>query len=213
MNGWVSILFTVVGGIMLLMKNKTNENGGGGYTVVNDNNTAPSPSEEENIGEETNSEPDVPIIDTKSVTIEDVMKDPSILDILKITDRDKYESLTRSIWNSDELLAQYTGKQSGSFDSKENEVVRLLEEGFKAEYVGISTTGDYWIEIFTKYDSNVGWNGDEKVGVTLYEILFNYPNGRTNKYKRGWELATAVNLEHPVWNFDIASFEQSVKNL
>jgi len=203
MNGWISILFTVVGGIMLFMKNKTNENGGGGYTVVNDNTPAPSPSEE-NVSAE---------IDSKNVTVNDVLDDPSILDILKITDRDKYESLTRSIWNNDELLAQYTGKQSGSFDNKENEVVRLLDEGFKAEYVGISTTGDYWIEIFTKYDSNVGWNGDEKVGVTLYEILLNYPNGRTNKYKRGWELATAVNLEHPVWNGDIASFEQSIKNL
>lgn len=203
MNGWVSMLFTVVGGIMLLMKNKTNENGGGGYTVVNDNPPAPSPSEE-NVSAE---------IDSKNVTVNDVLDDPSILDILKITDRDKYESLTRSIWNNDELLSQYTGKQSGSFENKENEVVRLLDEGFKAEYVGISTTGDYWIEIFTKYDSNVGWNGDEKVGVTLYEILFNYPNGRTNKYKRGWELATAVNLEHPIWNSDIASFEQSVKNL
>lgn len=203
MNGWVSMLFTIVGGIMLLMKNKTNENGGGGYTVVNDNTPAPSPSEE-NVSAE---------IDSKNVTVNDVLDDPSILDILKITDRDKYESLTRSIWNSDELLAQYTGKQSGSFENKENEVVRLLEEGFKAEYVGISTTGNYWIEVFTKYDSNVGWNGDEKVGVTLYEILFNYPNGRTNKYKRGWELATAVNLEHPVWNSDIASFEQSIKNL
>lgn len=203
MNGWVSILFTVVGGIMFLMKNKTNENGGGGYTVVNDNPPAPSPSEE-NVSAE---------IDSKNVTVNDVLDDPSILDILKITNRDKYESLTRSIWNNDELLAQYTGKQSGSFENKEKEVVRLLEEGFKAEYVGISTTGNYWIEVFTKYDSNVGWNGDEKVGVTMYEILFNYPNGRTNKYKRGWEIATAVNLEHPIWNSDIASFEQSIKNL
>jgi hypothetical protein len=209
MNGWVSILFTVVGGIMLLMKNKTNENGGGGYTVVNDNNTAPSPSEEENIGEETNSETDVPIIDTKAVTIEDVMKDPSILDILKITDRDKYESLTRSIWNNESTLNNFTSTHGWKqFNSKENEVIRLLDEGFKAEYVGIK--GDYWMEIFTKYEPNIGWNGDEKVGVTLYEVLANYP-GREMVSKRNWELATAVNLEHPIWNENITLFERVIK--
>lgn len=185
MNGWISIIFSVLGGIALLMKSKENERGGSGYTVV----------------------------DAKKVTVDDVLQDPSILDVLKIVDRDKYESLTRTIFNSQELMDAYAGKESGSFTNKDEEVIRLLEEGFNSEFVGISDKGDYWIEIFTKYEPNIGWNGEEKVGVTIYEVLLNFPNGRTNRYKRNWELATSVNLEHPVWLFDIASFEQVVKDM
>ena len=74
MNGWISILFSIMGGLALLMKNKTSENGGGDFTVVRDgDSTTPSHSGEE--------------MSTKDITVLDVVDDPSLLDEYKSVEK------------------------------------------------------------------------------------------------------------------------------
>lgn len=171
MNGWISIIFSVLGGVALLMKSKMNENGGG-FTVVKDGDTtAPSPSSDQ----ETPSERDV--------TVKDVIEDPSLLDDLKFSDPSKYEEITKSIYRDLDSLKRYvrdtqatTGEYFAPFANKEVEVLRILQEGFGTEYVGKSMSGEYFVEVFTKKDENIGWRGGEKVGIIIYEVLMNLPD-------------------------------------
>lgn len=187
MNGWVSMLFTVMGGIMFLMKNKTNENGGGGYTVVNDNTPAPSPSEE----------------DMSHITEEDVIADPSLLSVMKISDPDRYEELTQSIWRNMSAKQKYVqqtyylyGSKLVDMPDKEEEIIKLLEEGFTTEYVGRSVSGENFVEVFTKKDDNIGWNSrGDKVGITIFEILINNPDQGQVRI-RDYELADETRHEY-----------------
>lgn len=181
MNGWVSLLFTIMGGVALFMKGKTEQKGGDFSVIKNNSENAPSESVQEDVdmtvttGESSTSVP-------SDVTISDVINDPSLLNTLKLTDPEKYDQLTTYIWRSLDYLKQYvrdtkatTGEYVAPFASKEEEVLRLLQEGFSTEYVGRSLTGQYWVEIFTKKDDNIGWRGDEKVGIIIYEVLMNFP--------------------------------------
>lgn len=181
MNGWVSLLFTIMGGVALFMKGKTEQKGGDFSVIKNNSENAPSESVQEDVdmtvtpGESSTSVP-------SDVTISDVINDPSLLNKLKLTDPEKYDQLTTHIWRSLDYLKQYvrdtkatTGEYVAPFASKEEEVLRLLQEGFSTEYVGRSLTGQYWVEIFTKKDDNIGWRGDEKVGIIIYEVLMNFP--------------------------------------
>lgn len=171
MNGWISIIFSVLGGVALLMKSKTNENGGG-FTVVKDGDpTAPSPSSDQ----ETPS--------GRDVTVKDVIEDPSMLETLKFSDPDKYEEITKFIYRDLDSLKRYvrdtqatTGEYFAPFTNKQVEVLRILQEGFGTEYVGESMSGQYFVEVFTKKDENIGWRGGEKVGIIIYEVLMNLPD-------------------------------------
>ncbi len=197
MNGWISIIFSVLGGIALLMKSKTDENGGGGFTVVQqDGDTpAPSPSNE----------------DLSNVSVQDVIDDPSLLESLKIEDPEKYEEITRTIVQNPSYMNQYVrqskyynGSQWISLDNKENEVLKLIEEGFRTEYVGRSLSGEYWIEVFTKNDPNLGWNSaDEKVGITTFVIMLRFPEEDSARMMRDFELADS---KGHYWNHYVQEF-------
>ena len=170
MNGWISIIFSVLGGVALLMKSKTSENGGG-FTVVKDGDTTvPSPSSDQ----ETHS---------GDVTVRNVIEDPSLLETLKFSDPDKYEEITKFIYRDLDSLKRYvrdtqatTGEYFAPFTNKQVEVLRILQEGFGTEYVGKSMSGQYFVEVFTKKDENIGWRGGEKVGIIIYEVLMNLPD-------------------------------------
>lgn len=165
MNGWVSILFTVVGGIMFLMKSKKDENGGGGYTVVNDNTPAPSLSFEN--------------VNLSEVDENDVIENPALLDLLKISEPEKYDEITLSIWQNPSYRHEYTRstKKWVEIDDKEREVIKILEEGILKPYKVVkSQSGDYFIEVFVKDDENVGWDNGEKVGITQYAIILKTPD-------------------------------------
>ena len=170
MNGWISIIFSVLGGVALLMKSKTSENGGG-FTVVKDGDTTvPSPSSDQ----ETHS---------GDVTVRNVIEDPSLLETLKFSDPDKYEEITKFIYRDLDSLKRYvrdtqatTGEYFAPFTNKQVEVLRILQEGFGTEYVGKSMSGQYFVEVFTKKDENIGWRGGEKVGSIIYEVLMNLPD-------------------------------------
>ena len=184
MNGWVSILFTVVGGIMFLMKNKKDENGGENYTVVSEN--TPDSSDEINL---------------ETVTVDDVIADPSILDLLKVSDPDKYEEIARHIWqNHNELLAYVRSTEKVvEIDDKEKEVMKVLEEGIlKPYHVGLSQSGEYYIEVFVKEDENIGWENGEKVGIVIYEVIRKLPD-KPIQMIRDYQMA---NLEDN-YNFDV----------
>lgn len=198
MNGWISIIFSVLGGIALLMKSKTNENGGGGFTVLQDGDTpAPSHSAE----------------DLSDVSVQDVINDPSLLDSLKIADPEKYEEITRTIVQNPSYMHQYVrqskyynGSQWISLDNKESEVLKLIEEKFKTEYVGRSLSGEYWIEVFTKNDPNLGWNSaEEKVGITTFVIMLRFPEEDSARMMRDFELADS---NGHYWNHYIKEFNE-----
>lgn len=180
MNGWVSLLFTIMGGVVLFMKGKTEQKGGDFSVIKNNSENAPSESVQEDV--DMTVTPGESSTSVHDVTISDVINDPSLLNTLKLTDPEKYDQLTTYIWRSLDYLKQYvrdtkatTGEYVAPFSSKEEEVLRLLQEGFSTEYVGRSLTGQYWVEIFTKKDDNIGWRGDEKVGIIIYEVLMNFP--------------------------------------
>lgn len=172
MNGWISILFSIMGGLALLMKNKTIENGGGDFTVVQDGDTpTPSPSADEG----------TPF--GRDVTVKDVIENPSLLETLKFRDPDKYEEITKFIYRDIDYLKRYvrdtqatTGEYFAPFTNKQVEVLRILQEGFGTEYVSESKSGQYFVEVFTKKDENIGWRGGEKVGIIIYEVLMNLPD-------------------------------------
>lgn len=191
MNGWISILFSLMGGLALLMKNKTSENGGGDFTVVrNGDSTTPSHSGDE--------------MSAKDITVLDVVDDPSLLDVLKITDPDKYEKITQTIWQNPSYLQRYVrtskytrGEWWVDIDNKEDEVMQVLEEGvLQPFYVGKSASGEYFIEVFVKEDPNIGWNGDgEKVGIVMYEIIRKFPDQPTRMI-RDYQLADMDHFQY-----------------
>lgn len=184
MNGWVSMLFTVVGGIMFLMKNKTSENGGGDFTVVrDDDSTTPSHSGDE--------------MSAKDITVLDVVDDPSLLDVLKIEDPDKYEKITQTIWQNPSYLRQYVRQSDWvDIDNKENEVMKVLEEGIlKPYYVGTSLSGDYFIEVFVREDPNIGWENGEKVGIVMYEIIRKFPD-QPIRMMRDYQMANLEEFQY-----------------
>lgn len=205
MNGWISILFSLMGGLALLMKNKTSENGGGDFTVVRDgDSTTPSHSGDE--------------MSNKDISVLDVVDDPSLLNVLKIADPDKYEEITQTIWKNPSYLHKYirqtryyTGNYFADIEDKESEVLKLLEEGFHTEYVGRSLSGDYYIEVFTKSDPNVGWNSkDEKVGITVFEMILHFSEEDSPRMMRDYELADA---KSHYWNHYVQEFNNEYASL
>lgn len=199
MNGWVSMIFSVLGGIALLMKSKTDENGGG-FTVINSSDSA-------------NSSDSTDLIDAENVTVDDVIANPNLLDTLKVLSPEKYEYITRYIWQDPSARKKYVRSTDGwvTFTDKESEVMKILEEGIlKPYYVGRSQSGEYFIEVFTNADKNVGWENGERVGMTQYAIILKTPDNQPQMI-RDYELINIdADLLYDAW---IARFNSKYAQL